>query len=75
MKKTFTIILITLMVFTVSGCTKTGTTKPTAPAVTGGAAKESTDLDKDIKDLDNMDQDMNTSDLDNLNQDLNNVNW
>lgn len=70
MKKIIAILFILVLIITVSGCKNLETTK-----TTGDAAKESTELDKDLNDLDNMSNDLNTSDLDNLDKDLQNVNW
>ncbi len=66
--KIITILLIALVVFTIAGCKKTETT-PTP------AAKENTELDQDIKNLDNINEELNTSDLDDLEKDLKNINW
>ncbi|MEM4244881.1 MAG: hypothetical protein QW404_02760 [Candidatus Nanoarchaeia archaeon] len=70
MKKAIAIILLALMVLTLSGCTKEAT-KPTTTPTT----PESTELDKDIENIETVSEEINTSDLEGLEQDLENVNW
>ncbi|MFH1332101.1 MAG: hypothetical protein ABIH63_02335 [archaeon] len=70
MRKIIALMLIALVAFTIAGCTKTETPSGTTPT-----AKENTELDSDIKNLDNIDSELNTSDLDNLEKDLENINW
>ncbi len=70
MKKTITLVMLLLVVLTITGCQKTETR--TSPET---IPKESTELDKDIQNIDTINEELNSSDLDNLEQDLQNVNW